>query len=176
MSDLIPEGDYKARAVRSYCATSNTKGTPYLNLTFRLLEGDLAGTEVDAQLYVTPKTEAGFVKDLRTLGYRGHNPDELDQLDEVAIVDFLPNDVSIKVQHEEFNGQPRVRVRWINPFVKRAAGGGLFGSMKAAFLNHPPDPGSAPATRPGPIDRSKRPAPAPQPEPEEDSVPFLGLP
>lgn len=173
MSDLIPEGDYKARAVRSYCATSNTKGTPYLNLTFRILEGDLADVEIDAQLYVTSNTEKNFVKDLRTLGYRGHNPDELDQLDEVAIADFLPNDVSIKVQHEEFNNQTRARVRWINPLVKRAAGGGLFGSMKAAFLSHPPDPGATPAARPGPIDRSKRPAPAPVPQ-EEDvgEIPF----
>lgn len=166
---MIAEGHYKARAIASDIGVSQTKGTPFVKVTFKLIDQD---DEIDWFGYV-PDNEAArdrLAKDLKTLGYKGNNPEELANLSEERVGEFLPATVSLKIEHEEFRDQLRPRVRFINPEKKTLDGkGSIFGDMRAAFASL----GGAPAApkangRPAPIARPQH------SEVNEDDLPFLG--
>lgn len=168
---MIAEGHYKARAIASDIGVSQTKGTPFVKVTFKLIDQD---DEIDWFGYV-PDNEAArdrLVKDLKTLGYKGNNPEELANLSEERVGEFLPATVSLKIEHEEFRDQLRPRVRFINPEKKTLDGkGSIFGDMRAAFASLG---GGAPAApkangKPTPIARPQHTS-----EIDEDSIPFLG--
>lgn len=165
---MIAEGHYKARAIASDIGVSQTKGTPFVKVTFKLLDQD---DEIDWFGYV-PDNDAArdrLAKDLKTLGYKGNNPEELANLSEERVGEFLPATVSLKIEHEEFRDQLRPRVRFINPEKKTLDGkGSIFGDMRAAFASAP---GGAPAApkangKPGPLARPQH------SEVSEDDLPF----
>ncbi len=169
---MIAEGHYKARAIASDIGVSQTKGTPFVKVTFKLLDQD---DEIDWFGYV-PDNDAArdrLAKDLKTLGYKGNNPEELANLSEERVGEFLPATVSLKIEHEEYRGEMRSRVRYVNPERREAEPGkSLFGDMRAAFAAA--RPGGAPAApkangKPSPIARPQHTS-----EIDEDSIPFLG--
>lgn len=169
MSTYINPGNYKAKAIASGIGVSNSKGTPYVRVTFRLID---SGSEIDWFGYVPNEAaQERLVKDLVTMGYKGTNPEELDNLDEESVGAFLPATVSLKIEDEEWQGNTRSRVRFVNPERREAEPGkSLFGDMRAAFAAA--RPGGAPAApkangKPSPIAR-----PAPVSDPDEDSIPF----
>lgn len=169
---MIAEGHYKARAIASDIGVSSSKGTPFVKVGFRLLdeEGNDLGGEIDWFGYVTDdKSRDRLAKDLKTLGYKGSNPEELANLGEERVGEFLPATVSLKIEREEYRGEMRPRVRFINPEKKTLDGrGSIFGDMRAAFASAP---GGAPAApkangKPGPLARPQH------SEVNEDDLPF----
>lgn len=170
MSNYINPGNYKAKAVASGIGVSNAKGTPYVRVTFRLID---SGSEIDWFGYVPNEAaQERLVKDLVTMGYKGTNPEELDNLDEESVGAFLPATVSLKIEDEVFQGNTRSRVRFVNPERREMEPGkSLFGDMRAAFAAARPGAPAAPKAngKPAPIAR-----PAPVSDPDEDSIPFLG--
>jgi hypothetical protein len=165
----IKPGNYKARAVASECGIAQN-GNPFLKVTFQLEDGERIDWFGRPS---TPKGEEYMVKDLRTLGYAGSDPEELHAKNSDDLATLLPNEVSLKIEDDEWNGNVRSRVRYINSATRELpAGGGLFSSMKAAFAANPAGGKAAakPAGKPAPL---ARPAPAPVAEVLEDDVPFL---
>lgn len=164
MTSLIPEGRYLARAIASTIGVTKN-ALPYVKIT--LLIDDLQ-REIDWYGYDSPKSAERVSQDLRTLGYQGNDIEgDLRELDQERVGEFLPSQVSIVVEHEEFKGRVSARVRWINPPRPAAppAGSNLFTHMRAALLAHPAAPAGPPAKA----------APKPRPEPaaaEDDDIPF----
>jgi len=169
MSTYITPGHYKAKAIASGVGVSNAKGTPYVRVTFRLID---SGEEIDWTGYVPNEAaQERLAKDLLTLGYKGNDPEELDGLDEERAGAFLPATVSLKIEDEEWQGNVRSRVRFINPEKReRDAGKSLFGDMRAAFAAQ-----RGPAGAAAPPKANGKPAPIARPaapEPDTDDLPF----
>lgn len=158
---MVTAGTYRARAIASGVGVSNTKSTPFVRIAFALL--DREGQEIDWIAYVTDKTQERVAEDLRTLGYQGHDPEELHNRGPEDVAKLLPNVVSIVVEEEEWKGEMRTRVRWINP-EKKAGTSSLFAGMKAAFAQLDQKSGGGKKPAGGAI---PRPAPV-----QEDDIPF----
>lgn len=166
---MIAEGHHKARAIASDIGVSQQKMTPFVKVTFATDGGE----EVDWYGYVSdsPKAQEILVDSLRAMGFVG-GADDLDQLaglDQEQVGAFLPAQVSLKVEHEEFKGRTQARVRYVNPVKTVAPGGGsIFSSLKAAFAAKPAV-GAPPPPPP-------KPGPKARPEPQQvsdDDIPFL---
>lgn len=163
----ISAGTYRAKAIASGIGVSNIKTTSYVRVTFVILAGAQEGQEIDWIAYVTDKTQERVAEDLRTLGYTGNDPEELHDRNEQDVSQLLPNVVSIVVEEEEWKGQVRTRVRWINPEKKESGGTSLFSGMKAAFAQLDQKNGGGKKPTGGAIPR-----PAPPAEVSDDEVPF----
>ncbi len=99
---MIAEGKYVATPVRAEL-TSTSKGTDYVGVTFTV-EGQQE--KITWSGWLTDKTVDRTLEALRTMGWEG------EEITELATVNRT---VSITVSHEEFNGETRPRVQWINP-------------------------------------------------------------
>lgn len=165
----LPEGTYRVKAVASGIGVSNAKSTPYTRVTLRVLDGPEQGQEVDWLAYVTPKTEERLAIDMRTLGFQGNDLEVLHNRNEEEVAQLLPNVVSIVVEHEEWQGSTRERVRWINPDKREAGSGSLFAGMKAAFAAL--DQGAKKKPAGGAIPRPAAPPPVER-EIDDSDVPF----
>lgn len=122
MSNLIPEGRYKAVVHDFGTGASNTKGTSYLRLGLRILEGDCAGRIIDAMLWITDKTRPRVATDLVAIGYDS-DEDPLAAFGNAKTLEQVPcaaRPVQIVVKHEEFNGRVDARVAYINALSKEA--------------------------------------------------------
>lgn len=138
MATYFPPGFYKARAVASDIGVSNTKGTPFIAVTFEITEGEYEGKLIEWKGWSTEKTSERLVDDLRTLGYAGSDPEDLASLSAEGVAEKLPNAVSLKIQDDEYNGNVRSIVRFISPAHREpTAGVSLFAGMKAAFAAKP---------------------------------------
>lgn len=164
----ISAGTYRAKAISSGIGVSNTKSTPYVRVTLAILAGAQEGQEIDWIAYVTDKTQERVAEDLRTLGYTGNDPEELHDRNEQDVSQLLPNVVSIVVEEEEWKGEVRTRVRWINPEKKESGGTSLFSGMKAAFAQLDQKNGGGGKKPAG----GAIPRPAPPAEVSDDEVPF----
>lgn len=163
---MVTAGTYRARAIASGVGVSNTKSTPFVRVTLALV-GAHEGQEIDWIAYVTDKTQERVAEDLRTLGYKGNDPEELHDRGPEDVAKLLPNTVSIVVEEEEWKGEVRTRVRWINPEKKEAGGSSLFAGMKAAFAQLDQKSGGGKKPTAGAIPR-----PAPPPSVQDDDIPF----
>lgn len=122
MSELIPEGYYNAVAV----PVTTDDGTMTIQfgytkenkrqvaVCFEVLDGPHAGHRLTWFGYFTEKTTARTIQALRYCGFRG---DDL----AAAAAQTLDQQVSITVEHAEYNGKVSAKVAWVN-----APGGGGF--------------------------------------------------
>ena len=119
MSDynIIQEGRHRGVCIGTDHSYSSVKGTPTISLGFRLSVGDADENRViTAFRYVTPNTEEHVIKDLLTLGWQGEDMGNINDAE-------LTNEVELVIEHEEFEGKLRAKVKWIN-----AIGGGMIKS------------------------------------------------
>jgi len=163
---MIFAGTYRAKAIASNIGVSNTKSTPFIRVTLRVLDNQEHGQEIDWIAYVTDKTEERVAVDMRTLGFQGNDLEVLHDRNEEEVAQLLPNVVSIVVEEEEWKGEVRTRVRWINP-EKKEVGSSLFAGMKAAFAQLDQKSGGGKKPTAGAIPR-----PAPPPSVQDDDIPF----
>lgn len=125
MADLIPTGQYKARATKNWALSeSSQKGTPYVHLELEILaEGHYQGRLVYKDLWLTDGAWEYSLKDLRTCGWTGTDISDLTGVE--------ANEVNVTIEHEAMTDKEsnpltdddgrvkmRARVRWINPRVK----------------------------------------------------------
>jgi hypothetical protein len=133
--DLVPAGYYRAVPVPVYVdgrelsvqfGRSKVKGTPQVAVLFAILDdGPHKGRRLTWMGYFTEDAVDRTVDALRYCGFKG---DELAALP----TQTLDQEVSIKVEHEEYDGKTRAKVAWVN-----AAGGGgmkMANPMDAAEL------------------------------------------
>jgi hypothetical protein len=121
---MLPPGTYNAVAalIRSEAGdeayvqfgNSREKGTPQVCINFEITDGDYAGHRIAWMGYFTEKTTKRTFETLRLVGWKG---DDLMG----ALAQELTNQVSLVVDHEEWDGKVRAKIKWVNP----PGGGGL---------------------------------------------------
>lgn len=185
---LLDVGTYRARAVNAWFGYTSVKGTEMVTVTFEIIEGDWQGQTIDWQGYFTEKTYQRTIAALRTMGWQGSDLRDLSGID--------ANDVAIVVGHEEYNGNLRARVQWVNPvegggkigmqgamdeaqladFAERMKGAIMLADQdagrvpKASAARQAPPRGAAPA-KAAPRGQA-RPTAKPAPEPQDDEIPW----
>lgn len=95
----------KARATHGMLGYT-AGGKEQIAVELLILEGEHEGERLSWYGYFTEGTFARTLESLRLLGWRGDDLSDLSGIDE--------NAVSIVVDEEEYNGERKVRVRWIN--------------------------------------------------------------
>lgn len=114
--ELIPAGYYDAVAAcikneagdDAYVQFGSTKGgDPQICVNFEIVSGPHAGHRVAWYGYFTEKTAKRTVESLRYCGFKG---DDLMG----ALAQKLDNQVSIKIEHNEYQGKVSERVAWVN--------------------------------------------------------------
>lgn len=101
----IEDGAWKARAREAALAVAST-GSPQLGIDFEIIEGPSKGEHVTAYLYFSEGSFDRTIEALRLCGWKGNDLSNL-----AGITD---NEVRIVVEHEEYNGVVRPKVKWIN--------------------------------------------------------------
>jgi hypothetical protein len=107
------------------CYTENENPKPYVIVQFIIEEGERAGTTLPWYGYFTEKTEANTMKSLRVCGWSGNDLSDLSGISD--------NLVQIVVADEEYNGQIREKVRWVNKFGSMAVKGKMTDEQKKQF-------------------------------------------
>lgn len=125
---MIPAGRYVAQAVSSTTGLSPVKGTPYIEVWLRILEGNHQGEAVRWVGYWNENTWDNTAKALAAFGFTGEDPGVLHELRGDECADMLPRRVNITVAFEE--GEPMVR--WVN--LLRDAAGQDFPGFRAKLL------------------------------------------
>lgn len=175
---MLNPGKYRAQAVGTYFGYSTAKGTPYVEVTFAVVdEGPHFGEKIEWQGWLPQPVDSSdaaaekaakqaerVAKTLVTLGYTGDDPEEFGAGDAAVL---CPNVVSIDVQAESFNGRDRVKVAWINPVGSALADdakSAFKASMKASF---------AAARASAGVPTTPRPVPRPTPTADHSNeIPF----
>lgn len=175
MENLLPEGRYKASLHDFGTGASASKGTPYIRLGLKILEGEHANRIIDAMLWVTDKTMRRVATDLMALGYVSEEEPLVVFGNAKTIAEVLspPRDVQIVVGHEEFptgSGRLNARVKYINALSQPAppASPERKSAWKAAYMAAKAGQGASRAPTPQPIDdmpflSPQRPVRAPTP-------------
>jgi hypothetical protein len=173
--DLIPKGKHSARGSDPQFGFTDG-GKPQVSVTFTITdEGEANGREIVWFGYFTEKTEARTLESLRICGWEGDDLTNLGPLD---------NDVSIVVDHEQYEGKWQAKVRWVNK-----AGGGNFkmakpmspeqlkafaaemrGAARASAEGSPKKPAARPASSNG--SRGSAGHDERNPPPPTDDIPF----
>lgn len=112
MSNLIPEGKYRAR-VKTADFGFTSGGTEQVQVIFDLLDPDYDGRTVPWWGYFSEKTAERTMQSLRYCGWKGDDVTNLDGISD--------NEVEIEVEHNTYNGKTNARVAWVN----RVGGGGI---------------------------------------------------
>ena len=112
----ITSGNYLARASGAcVLGESANKGTPYLELYFKVREGPHAGVLVRWTGYFTENTNERTLQSLYLMGWTG---EDVSEFADTCLHGLDANDVEIVVELEEYekDGEIRhaARVRWVN--------------------------------------------------------------
>lgn len=113
---MIDPGTYKARATgECVLGTSKNAGTPFIEVYLEITEGEFKGQTARWTSYFTDKTSERTIKSMQLMGWRG---DDLTDFSEGALNGLDSNEVSIVVEHEEYDreGETKtaVKVAWVN--------------------------------------------------------------
>lgn len=100
---MISPGTYKARGMDAALSTTKS-GREQVGVRFELV--DHPGETIIWYGYFTDGTFERTIKSLRACGWRG---DDLSDLSGIGAME-----VQIVVEHEEYNGKTRAKVRWVN--------------------------------------------------------------
>lgn len=162
MPAITTPGRYTATITEATLGESQT-GTPFASLYCTTEDGQ----HISAYLYLSEKAFDRSLEALQKLGFDG-DFERLDQLNGAAC--------SLSVEEEEWNGETRLKVRYINP-PRAAAPQGLAAMLTARARGGMPAKPVA-ATKPAAPSRPVPPrAPPPPPSAlpgaeEDDDVPF----
>lgn len=112
----IVNGTYRAKASgKCVLGTSANKGTAYLELYFKVIEGDHAGALVRWTGYFTENTNERTIQSLLTMGWQGEDPSEFAD-GELHGLDSKEVDIVVELEEYEKDGEVRhsPRVQWVN--------------------------------------------------------------
>lgn len=178
---MMPEiGKHRARAVATKLGYAST-GTAQVALQFAVVTNDgtqETGETIAAYLYLS---DAAFDRSIEALRHCGWKGDDLSDLSTVG-----SQDCEIDVADEEYNGETKRKVKWINGLgrgelrmaeemgpndAKRFAAemkakiAALTGGQRTAAK---PAPAARPAARPAQRPAQRQPAPPPDEAPADD--------
>lgn len=102
---MIEQGRHRARAVNAELGTTKN-GNEQIGIEFELL--DLPGQRIGYYGTFTERAMPITMKAMRTAGFRGN-----DILDLSSLQGNTP-EVILVVEHEEYDGQWRAKVKWVN--------------------------------------------------------------
>lgn len=105
---MLREGTYLARVSAFEGMTLSNNGVPQVAVQFTTNEG-----RIIAWWSLSDKAVRYTFEKLRTCGWKGNDVSAI-------TLEDLTNDVEIVVKHEEFNGEQRAKVTFVNP-----VGGGI---------------------------------------------------
>lgn len=114
MSDnLINKGKHRAQCQSIAFDQTGTDDKVTAVVSFRIVDANdpQDGWHISAFLYFTENAVDRTLESLRHLGWVGENLDELPQL---AAAGQLGEVVEIVVDHEEWDGKLRAKVKWVN--------------------------------------------------------------
>jgi hypothetical protein len=105
---------YLAKAV--FCSFGiSENNNNQMAIAFEIVEpAEHAGETISWLGFFTDKTTERTIESLQHLGWKGDDLCELEELDDVACARVLPEQVSIVCEPEEYNGNMRLRVKWVN--------------------------------------------------------------
>lgn len=107
---------YEATVLRAFPTESATKGTPAIHIVFETEAG-----RIETDLWVTPNTKERVLDTLEILGCSRSRVFEPGVLDRIG--DFISGTVcSIVIAEEEYKGNLRAVVKWINEPKKAMSG------------------------------------------------------
>ena len=121
MPMITEAGTYRAKLLDKQLCEAKT-GTSQIALSFEVVEGPHAGEHITDFASLTDKALKYTIEKLRATGWRGV---DLTQLESAGSAECY-----IVVQSEEYQGQQRLRVRFVNALDR--AGPAMPGSMDAA--------------------------------------------
>lgn len=104
----IPEGKYIARATGAEWGVTD-RGKDFCAVNFKISEGEIEGERITAYLYFsTDENSRRSVESLRYCGcsFPGNDVTDLEGLGSI--------DCQLVVEHEEWEGKTRAKVKWIN--------------------------------------------------------------
>lgn len=107
MDELLPAGKYRAKAGYGQFQTAST-GTPELRIGFTILSGPQEGQQVYGSLFFTEKS---YERAMESCEYMGLTPEDVA---EQKLDNLGSRECQIVVEHEEYNGETRAKVKWIN--------------------------------------------------------------
>jgi len=112
MANLIPEGFYRAVAVKPIQFGESGTGTKQVLVQFEILDGEHAGRVLPWFGFFSEKAHERTLEALRLCGFKG---DDL-----MSVLEQPMNqEVSVTVGHNTYEGKTHARVDWVN-----APGGG----------------------------------------------------
>ena len=155
---LLAQGKYTAH-VKSTAFRITPNSKEEIALWFEVAGEDEGDTphNVPAYLYFSEGAQERSLESLRAAGWTGDNIGEL--LDLVDASQLLPDAVEIVVEHNEYQGNTRARVKWINklgggPRAQPAAPtakAAFAARMKGLVASKPAAPGAAPREKVAPL-------------------------
>lgn len=159
---MHPEGVHAAKVIEhglSYTQNENLQ----VVVRFETEHGFISGFFV-----LTDKAAKWTIEKLRAMGYRG---EDFAELNHEGLL--IGNECDITVEHEEYGGQWRAKIGWVNPLGEGGGGGDVKRDPVAAknarrfnamLKKMPSKGGEAPPPR-----RRER---EPEPPPEDEELPF----
>lgn len=125
---ITKDGTYRAKAFEAMLGTSKEKGTPFVGVKFRVLEGDGAGQVLRWEGWLSDKAGSSgktvaerTIESLQTCGWKGDDLSELAR----TLNGLDANEVDLVVEMEPgFNDPTKSypKVKWVN----RIGNGGTF--------------------------------------------------
>jgi hypothetical protein len=103
---MIEEGTFRARAVDADLGWTQG-GKPQVAVTFEILEGEDTGRNITWYGYFTDRTKERTIESLRFCGWKG------DDISDLSSVNG-DGEVSLVIEHEEYEGKTRAKVQWVN--------------------------------------------------------------
>jgi len=145
-------GRYRACVADVNLGHSSMKGTPYVRVVFRVIEGECEGEDIEHFMYLSDKTEERTFVTLRHMGFQG---DDIG----VMLPEDLPNVMEILVGEETFNHRTMLRVLRLardgelsSPSMDDASRQSLADRMKRLARRFPPmKPAASSRTQPLPM-------------------------
>lgn len=124
----LEKGYYAARATSTPILFGLSKNNnTEVAIEFSVIDGDYAGEVITWIGHFTDKTAARTIESLQIAGWQG---DDLSELADVPANQVLAAEVSLTVEGEEYEGQWKPKVQWVN-----RPGGGKFSFKNAISGN-----------------------------------------
>lgn len=113
--NLHPEGTFVATPVFYEAGESQEKGTEFICVTFKIEE---TGQQLAAYLYLTERTWKRTAESLRACGWSGTDFADFTQSKAPG---FGTAKVKVVVEHDEYNGKVKAKIKWVNRITTSAA-------------------------------------------------------
>lgn len=127
----LPPGKHHVQVVGA-SLTESSKGTMGIRFDFENDQGT-----IDHTLWVTERTVDRVRENLATLGYSNelfNDPANMDRMQDIT----LGNECEIVVEDEEYNGDVKAKVKWINAIgSSKAATPGMLDRLHAMLTGKP---------------------------------------